>query len=133
VKKKGAPAGKKAASPFDAVFSRLREILRPYARRLVVTHDTPSLYYLDTTHEHRGKPVFFAAARRGKAYVSFHIFAVYVFPDLLRELSPAVRKRMQGKSCFNFTSVDEAAFEELAQLTRRAAEAFKAHPLANKK
>jgi hypothetical protein len=28
-----------------------------------------------------------------------------------------LKKRMQGKSCFNFTSVDEGLFQELAALT----------------
>ena len=37
---------------------------------------------------------------------------------------PGLMKRMQGKSCFNFTSVDEAAFAELAQLTRRGFDRF---------
>lgn len=33
--------------------------------------------------------------------------------------SPALRKRMQGKSCFNFTRVDDALFFELVDLTAR--------------
>ncbi len=39
---------------------------------------------------------------------------VYVFPELLGAVRPLLRKRMQGKSCFNFTRVDPALFEELA-------------------
>jgi hypothetical protein len=45
---------------------------------------------------------------------------VYAWPDLLEDASPELRKRMQGKSCFNFTTVDEALLAELAELTRRA-------------
>ena len=30
---------------------------------------------------------------------------------------PELRRRMQGKACFNFTRVDEALFAELATLT----------------
>ncbi len=29
-------------------------------------------------------------------------------------MSPELRRRMQGKSCFNFTTVDEPLFAELA-------------------
>jgi hypothetical protein len=45
--------------------------------------------------------------RKGKSYVSFHLIPVYMFPDLLKGLSPALEKRMQGKSCFNFKTVRE--------------------------
>jgi hypothetical protein len=48
---------------------------------------------------------------------AFHLFPVYVFPDLLTGISPELKKRMHGKSCFNFTKVDEALFAELARLT----------------
>jgi hypothetical protein len=52
-----------------------------------------------------------------KNYVSYHLMSVYVFPDLLENISDRLKKRMQGKSCFNFTTVDESLFAELAQLT----------------
>ena len=32
-------------------------------------------------------------------------------------ISPELKKRMQGKSCFNFKDVDEKLFKELAALT----------------
>jgi hypothetical protein len=53
--------------------------------------------------------------RRG--YVSFHLMPVYVEPKLLSALSPELKKRMQGKSCFNFKQIDRALFKELAALT----------------
>ena len=42
----------------------------------------------------------------------------------LKELSPGLRKRMQGKSCFNFTTISDAQAEELSELTRRGVEQF---------
>jgi hypothetical protein len=44
---------------------------------------------------------------------------VYYFPDLLHDISPALKRRMQGKSCFNFASIDqlEPTLPELTQLT----------------
>ncbi len=42
---------------------------------------------------------------------------VYVNPALLEAISPELRKRMQGKSCFNFKTIDMQLFEELAALT----------------
>jgi hypothetical protein len=47
---------------------------------------------------------------------------VYVFPDLLDGISPQLKKRMQGKSCFNFASVNQELFDELADLTRKGVE-----------
>jgi len=41
-------------------------------------------------------------------------------PTLQKRISPELRKRMQGKSCFNFTEIDPILFRELAALTRSA-------------
>jgi hypothetical protein len=38
---------------------------------------------------------------------------------LLVKISPALKKRMQGKSCFNFTSPDPVLFRELGKLTSK--------------
>ena len=50
---------------------------------------------------------------------------VYTCPELVRDLSPALKKRMQGKSCFNFKSIDDDAIEELTQLTKKGLARFK--------
>ena len=67
-----------------------------------------------------GKPLFFGAAKVNKNYVSFYMMPVYMFPDLLDGISPALKKRMQGKSCFNFKTADASLFNELDQLTQRS-------------
>ena len=51
--------------------------------------------------------------------------SVYASPDLLGTMSPELRKRMQGKACFNFAKVDEGLFAELADVTARGIEAFR--------
>jgi len=108
---------------FDATFAKLREILRPYAKRMVVVHDTPDNYFLDTKLTGpNGKPLMLAAVRKGKSYVSFHLFPVYMFPDLLKDLAPELKKRMQGKSCFNFKAIDEEQLAALRELTKRGSE-----------
>ncbi len=40
-------------------------------------------------------------------------------------LSPSLRSRMQGKSCFNFTTVDPQQLKELAVITRKGIAGFK--------
>ena len=42
---------------------------------------------------------------------------VYLNPGLLEGMSPGLRKRMQGKSCFNFTRLDPVLLAELPALT----------------
>jgi hypothetical protein len=100
------------------VFSELRTILVPFARKLDCTIDSDDELYVNTNHilENK-KPLWFGAVQIKKRYVSYHLMPVYVNPALLEGISPELKKRMQGKSCFNFTSSDESLFEELAALT----------------
>jgi hypothetical protein len=49
---------------------------------------------------------------------------VYMYPELLQDISPELKKRMQGKSCFNFKKVEPGLFQELTELTRKGAEKF---------
>jgi hypothetical protein len=90
-----------------------------------VVHDTGTNYYLDTNHVLKNKhPLFFGAVRKGKAYVSFHLMPVYASTELQKSISPELKKRMQGKSCFNFKTPDEKLFKELGQLTKAGFEKF---------
>ena len=64
------------------------------------------------------KPLWFGAVQMKKRYVSYHLMPVYLNPQLLEGISLELRKRMQGKSCFNFSTPDAALFKELAALTK---------------
>jgi hypothetical protein len=113
-----------ARADFDAVDRRLRAILAPLRSRLVATNDRPSGLTLEIPGL-EGKPYgYVAGIRRGKRYVSYYLMSVYAFPDLVESMSPALRARMQGKSCFNFTTVDESLFAELAEVTRAGFERY---------
>ena len=105
---------------FGAVHDRLRAILAPYRERLNVSADGPAGMTLEFPG-YAGKPWGFAAATRlGKRYVSYYLMGVYGEPALLDGMSPELRRRMQGKSCFNFTKLDEPLFLELTALTERS-------------
>jgi len=94
---------------------------------MTVRHDLADHYYLDTPHVMKnGQPLFFGAVKVGKRYVSFHLMPVYVNPALLDAASSALKARMQGKSCFNFTKAAPDLFAELAELTRRGRENYAA-------
>lgn len=108
-----------ATGQFMEVFEALQGLLRPLAPRLQVTTDLPGHYALDAGYAANfKKTLFFGAAQIKKNYVSFYLMGVYIFPELLTDLSPGLRKRMQGKSCFNFKTVEPALFVELSQLTQ---------------
>ena len=114
----------------DLVFRRLRTILETYASEMEVIADSETEYGLQT-HWRRpkdGYPGYFGSAKIGKRYVSFHLMPVYMIPGLLDDVSPQLRARMQGKSCFNFTSADPALFAELEDLTVRGFDAFRNAP-----
>ena len=112
---------------FAAVFAALRAILAPYhSPEMRATVDTPSQFYLETTFPvFRGRPVSFAGARVGKGYVTYHLVPIYMNPALQKQLSPELKKRMQGKGCFNFKAVDQKLFAELGRLTAQGLEMFK--------
>ena len=113
-------------SDFQAVFERLKAILQTYESQLLITLNEPGYYSLNTPYSPKfKKELFFGAVQARKNYVSYHLMPVYVFPSLLDGISPSLRKRMQGKSCFNFRSVNEDTFAELEQLTQRGYELFK--------
>ena len=68
--------------------------------------------------------VAFGGVMLGKRYVSYHLMCVYMDTHLLEAMSPGLRKRMQGKSCFNFTKVDEGLFDELSAITDKGRELY---------
>lgn len=101
------------------VYAELRRILASYARTLDVKRDDETELYIDTRHIQKNrKPLFFGAVQVKKTYVSFHLMPVYLKPELLDSVSPDLKARMQGKSCFNFSASDPVLFQELAALTR---------------
>ncbi|MBF8290765.1 MAG: hypothetical protein HW391_1733 [Chloroflexi bacterium] len=107
---------------FQAVEARLRQILEPYRGELSVTTEGPGGMVLEMPG-YEGKPWGYVAGTRiGKSYVSFHLMSVYTDPELMRSMSPELRKRMQGKSCFNFTKIDEPLFAELGSLAAKGIE-----------
>ena len=120
------PQTPESAAEFAAVFAELRSILAEYEPKLVVVHDTSDNYYLDTyTVAQNKKPIMFGAVRVMKNYVSYHLMSVYAKPELLNEMSPALKKHMQGKACFNFKTRDPELFDELKRLTREGYLAWK--------
>jgi len=105
---------------FDETFTALRALFEPHEKGLILKHDTDTNYYLEETKTGK-KPQMFGAVQIKKNYVSVHLMPVYCEPSLLDGMSDALRKRMQGKSCFNFKSPDEFPAKELSTLIAKSA------------
>ena len=115
-----------AKDDFPVVFEQLKNILKRYEDQLTVKTDTADTYYLDGPYSEKWKKeLFFGSAQIKKNYVSFYLMPVYMYPELLNDISPELKKHMQGKSCFNFKKMEPALFDELAVLTRKGAEKFR--------
>jgi hypothetical protein len=101
-------------------------VFAKYEKHLHTNADTREKYYLETrSPSYKGKPLFFGAVIRGRAYVSFHLMPLYWDASLAKGMSANLKKRMQGKSCFNFLAPDAALFRELGKLTARGFALYK--------
>jgi hypothetical protein len=120
-------AAAKPAKELSGVFAALKDILEPYEKDLHVLPYKPEYYCLVTRLAvHKGKPAWFAAIRMGKNYVSYHLMPVYMNPAMQKRVPPELKKRMQGKACFNFSEVDPALFRQLSELTAAGFEGYRA-------
>ena len=115
-------------SDFVPIFAALKQVFAKHVKRLSVKADTAIEYTLLTKTpspfpQHKGQPMYFGSVRLGKAYVSFHLMPLYMCPELTETISPALKKRMQGKTCFNFkVEPEEELIADLAHLTEAAFE-----------
>jgi len=113
-----ATEGVDRAENFAAAFFELKRIFASYTKSLNVNADTRTRFYLETkSASYKGKPLFFGAVISGRAHVSFHLMPLYWDSSLTKKLSADLKKKMEGKSCFNFTEPDAKLFRELAKVT----------------
>jgi hypothetical protein len=124
------------ASPgFETVFNRLKKILQTHTGNFAVKPDTAISYGLQGKPGPAAlkawggkmkKPVMPVAwVEIGKAYVSYHVMGLYSNTALQNSMSKELKARMQGKTCFNFKSINEPLFKELEQITVKAIDDFK--------
>jgi hypothetical protein len=116
------------AAESATVFSSLKPLFSKIAKHLALKTDTQTEYALVTKSpspfpQHKGNPLDFASLRVGKSYVSLHLMPLYMCPELNQSISPALRKRMQGKTCFNFKGNPDP--ELVAELKRLTEDGFK--------
>jgi hypothetical protein len=116
-----------AADDFAGLTAALVAVMKQAAPAMSVISEGPAgaqFHAAIPNPVHPGQPMWFGGVRLGKAYVSYHLMPVYTHAALAAKISPALKKRMQGKSCFNFKAADPALFEELAALTAEGARLY---------
>jgi hypothetical protein len=108
------------ADALGATFAALRRVLQPHAKRLQVRVDDTETYEVCSRklNDRVGRPMFVASVQMRKSYVSFNLMPIYTCPELIETLSPALRKRMHGKACFNFKAIEAEQLAELIRLTK---------------
>lgn len=107
-------------------FNLLKSLLKKYEKSLRILIDKDDNYSLNAGYSEKHKrDIYFGGVQIKKNYVSYHLMPVYVNPNLLNDISSELKKRMQGKSCFNFKKVDESLFNERAILTKKGFDFYK--------
>jgi hypothetical protein len=117
---------KNSKEDFKSTFVTLKEILKDFESHLKVLSDQNDAYNLNAGFSNKfNKDIYFGGVQVKKNYVSFYLFPVYMNPELLVGISPELKKRMQGKSCFNFKVIDKDLLAELSELTKKGFEYYK--------
>lgn len=107
------------AAPADLtkVEARLRAILDPYRDRL----ELATIYAIPTLRRAGASAHdWFAFVKRASRHVGFYLLPMHTHPSLGDGLSPALAKRLTGKSVFTFAAIDEPLLAELEAVVARA-------------
>ena len=101
--------------------AELKAMLVPYEDVLVADE----LYGIEVLHRAGSKMHdWFAGVRPGKGTAKLMLLPMKTHPELLEDLSPALRMRLSGDALFTLKAGDEALLEELAALVARAFDAY---------
>jgi hypothetical protein len=112
-------------------FAALKGVLAKHGRHLLVVFDTPDEYTLNTRKPAPdGKPVQFGSVQLRPTHVLYEFTPIQFDPALAAAISPALRRHLQGKRGFTFTTLEPALLEELDLLTRAGMASFSRKGLA---
>ncbi|NNG27517.1 MAG: hypothetical protein HKM87_08325 [Ignavibacteriaceae bacterium] len=115
-----------SSEQFQITFKVLKTALKKHEKNLTIKTNTNDVYNLYAGYSEKYKrDIYFGGVEIKKNYVSFHLMPVYINPNLLNDMSPELKKRMQGKSCFNFKTIDKNSLKELTALTKKGFDYYK--------
>ena len=109
----------------SALEAELRALLVPYEHVLV----GEELYGIEVLHRPGSKMHdWFAGVRPGKGTAKLMLLPIKAHPELLEDVSPALRKRLAGDALFTLKPGDESLLPELEQVVARAFDAYVGTP-----
>jgi hypothetical protein len=113
----------RSVAQLNEVEVRLRGLLAPYEDRL----EWATIYGIPTLRKPGANAHgWFAFVKPATRHVSLYLLPVHENATLRSSLSPALAKKLTGRSTFNFAAVDEAMFAELEQVMARAFDSYMA-------
>ena len=117
-------------SELNEVFGKIKEILKkyepPFGHKIDSNtgYDLWSFRAVEMSGRKYPELYFGGITLRGK-YVSLYNMAIYIHKELLADLSPALKKKLSGKSCFHLTEVDNTMLTEIETLYDKAYQFYK--------
>ena len=97
--------------------AELRVLLMPYEDVLVAGQ----IYGIDVLHRPGARAHdWFAGLRPGKGTAKLMLLPIKTHPELIDDISPALRKRLSGDALFTLKPGDEALLPEVERLVRAA-------------
>lgn len=108
------------------VFKRLKGILKPYEPSLILKFDREDMYYVDTPYvmKYNKQNLLFGSVVLDQHEVKFYLNPVILFPELLEDVSDALKAKKVNTPYFSFTTIDEDLLAELEDLTQKGIEKF---------
>jgi hypothetical protein len=101
--------------------AEVRALLVPYEDVLV----PDELYGIEVLHRPGSKMHdWFAGVRPGKGAAKLMLLPIKTHPELIEDVSPALRKRMSGDALFTLKPGDEGLLPELEALVARSFDAY---------
>jgi hypothetical protein len=114
-----------AAVDLNELEAELRALLVPYEGVLEVAQ----IYGIEVLKRPGAKMHdWFAGVRPGKGTAKLMLLPIKDHPELLEDISPALRKRQSGDALFTLKSGDEALLPELERLVQRSFDAYVGTP-----
>jgi hypothetical protein len=109
----------------DELLAELRALLVPYEDVL----EAAEIYGIEVIHRPGARAHdWFAGVRPGKGTAKLMLLPIKTHPELLEDISPALRKRLSGDALFTLKPGDEALLPELEVLVQRSFDAYVGQP-----
>jgi hypothetical protein len=108
-------------------FEALKTVLVAHSKGLRVTRDGalgPGSIVAGPKSSERPWRDFFAAVREGKNYTALHFMPIYSHPSKFEDLPGDLRKKLTGKACFHFKTVDPETIEMVGAMLDRGRDIY---------